>query len=73
MTRVVVLPPDFCCLLQHDELFCPLTTVVCLQHDELVLLLIQLRRDKADLTEQRDRYRKALEKLRLPEFYYKKL
>ncbi|XP_052798632.1 uncharacterized protein LOC128230418 isoform X11 [Mya arenaria] len=42
-------------------------------HDELVLLLIQLRRDKADLTEQRDSIRKINEQNRPAEFYYRKM
>ena len=43
------------------------------QHDELVLLLIQLRRDKADLTEQRNELRKTIEQGRPAEFRYRKL
>ncbi|XP_060565630.1 uncharacterized protein LOC132724715 isoform X3 [Ruditapes philippinarum] len=42
-------------------------------HDELVLLLIQLRRDKAELNEQRDGIRKNVEQNRPAEFYYRKL
>ncbi|XP_052220641.1 uncharacterized protein LOC127837513 isoform X3 [Dreissena polymorpha] len=42
-------------------------------HDELVLLLIQLRRDKADLHEQRDGIRKTIEQNRPAEFFYRKL
>ncbi|XP_053383535.1 pleckstrin homology domain-containing family A member 7-like isoform X5 [Mercenaria mercenaria] len=42
-------------------------------HDELVLLLIQLRRDKAELNEQRDGIRKTVEQNRPAEFYYRKL
>lgn len=43
------------------------------QHDELVLLLIQLRRDKAELNEQKDALRKTIEQHRPAEFYYRKL